>query len=510
MLRRAGRVLTRRVAPATGATLAVGSAAFYASDPKTASRTYVLLTEMAPVILAYRFVEKKQQIRKWLNHENPALEDAEWDALHDKYAKSTVDTMRRMLGSYVKLGQFLALRPDIVPQVWTDELRTLESAVPAQSTQLVHETIQRAYGKKVEEIFAEFDNKPVGSASIGQVHRATLKDGTRVAVKVQYGAGNERVMRNDIKHGKELFRWLAPEQVAVLDEVEAQFATEFDYRREASHLSQVRSNLQKAGFLGSWWRRGVVDIPEPITDMCTKEVLVMRFLEGDNLVDGIRALGERAAKRQGLTLDDLKRDMLIKFEREGYPEPYAGPSPFMIEAYRYVDRVRCYPVWKSNFGRPTPSTRYFLRSCVCSHNSSLVDFHTALDLGDVVLELVRARLRLAPQPGPARRDEVLDLRPLLVVDVVVRGRGGVGRRRRVGLLRRARELEPRRARRRRRGRGLGDALGLCGGAALREERRGAVRAAPRVLLRPRGDAAVPVPYPVLLVGLDERLAPEPV
>ena len=232
MLRTAGRVLTRRVAPATGATLVVGSAAFYANDPKTASRTYVLLTEMAPVILAYRFVEKKQQIRRYLNHENPQLEDAEWDALHDKYAKPTVDCMRRMLGSYVKLGQFLALRPDIVPQVWTDELRTLESAVPAQSTKLVHETIQRAYGKNVSDVFESFDDKPVGSASIGQVHRAVLKDGTRVAVKVQYGAGNETVMRNDIKHGKELFRILAPEQVAVLDEIEAQFATEFDYRQE--------------------------------------------------------------------------------------------------------------------------------------------------------------------------------------------------------------------------------------------------------------------------------------
>ena len=108
---------------------------------------------------------------------------------------------------------------------------------------------------------------------------------------------------------------------------------------QASHLSQVRCNLQKAGFLGSWWRRGVVDIPEPISEMCTKEVLVMRFLEGDNLIDGIQQLGERAAKRQGLTLDDLKREMLHKFEREGYPEPYSGPSPFVIEAY-------C-SVWKS-------------------------------------------------------------------------------------------------------------------------------------------------------------------
>ena len=105
---------------------------------------------------------------------------------------------------------------------------------------------------------------------------------------------------------------------------------------QASHLSQVRQNLQKAGFLGSWWRRGVVDIPEPISDMCTKEVLVMRFLEGENLVDGIQKLGMRAAQRQGLTLDDLKREMLNKFEREGYPEPYGT-------------------VWKSKVR--TPSTR---------------------------------------------------------------------------------------------------------------------------------------------------------
>ena len=59
----------------------------------------------------------------------------------------------------------------------------------------------------------------------------------------RYGAGNEQVMRNDIKHGKELFKWLAPEQVAVLDEIEAQFTTEFDYRREAA--------LQRT----QWWPR---------------------------------------------------------------------------------------------------------------------------------------------------------------------------------------------------------------------------------------------------------------
>ena len=94
--------------------------------------------------------------------------------------------------------------------------------------------LERELGRPVSELFRHFELEPVGAASIGQVHRATLKDGTRVAVKVQYGAGNESVMRNDIRHGKELFRILAPEQVAVLDEIEAQFATEFDYRQEAS------------------------------------------------------------------------------------------------------------------------------------------------------------------------------------------------------------------------------------------------------------------------------------
>ena len=333
--------MLRRAAPATATALGTGAAAFYWSDPTTAKRTWVFWTEMAPVIVAYRTLEQKQKVRKYFNRENAKLEDAEWDQLHREYAKPTVDTMRKMLGSYVKLGQFLALRPDIMPEVWTDELRTLESAVPAQSSLLVRETIRQAYGKPVEEVFASFDDKPVGSASIGQVHRATLKDGTPVAVKVQYGAANENIMRTDIRNGKQAFRLLAPEQVAVLDEVEAQFATEFDYRREAQHLMQVRANLQRAGFLGSWWRKGVVEVPEPVPSMCTKDVLVMTFLEGVNLVDGIRALGDRAAARRGVAFEDLKREMLLQFEQEGYPEPYGGPGPLMVEAYRRVDRLRC-------------------------------------------------------------------------------------------------------------------------------------------------------------------------
>ena len=132
----------RRAAAGVAGAGALGCGAFYASDPTTAQRTFVLYSEMAPVIIAYRVLEQKQKLRRdWNGHENPALEDAEWAALHEQHAQPTVACMRRMLGSYVKLGQFLALRPDIVPDVWTKELRTLENAVPPQATALVHDTI---------------------------------------------------------------------------------------------------------------------------------------------------------------------------------------------------------------------------------------------------------------------------------------------------------------------------------------------------------------------------------
>ena len=334
----------RRAAAGVAGFGALGCGAFYASDPTTAQRTFVLYSEMAPVIIAYRVLEQKQKLRRdWNGHENPALEDAEWAALHEQHAQPTVACMRRMLGSYVKLGQFLALRPDIVPDVWTKELRTLENAVPPQATDLVRDTICRSYDvESVHEIFKTFDDKPLGSASIGQVHRATLLDGREVAVKVQYGAGNERIMRDDIRNGKRAATLLAPEQVAILDEIEAQFATEFDYRAEAKHLAEVRANLKRAGFVrDSHVRRGAVDVPRPVAELCTKDVLVMSYMRGENLVDGIQRLGDRAAAREGVPFETLKKRMVDKFEREGYPEPYAGPSALALDAFRVADRCRC-------------------------------------------------------------------------------------------------------------------------------------------------------------------------
>lgn len=88
--------------------------------------------------------------------------------------------------TFVKLGQVLSLRPDLVGPELADELTQLQSNVPADPAEVVEQIIESELGHPVRELFAEFDPIAVASASIGQVHKARLKDGTEVVIKVQH------------------------------------------------------------------------------------------------------------------------------------------------------------------------------------------------------------------------------------------------------------------------------------------------------------------------------------
>lgn len=124
---------------------------------------------------------------------------------------------------------------------------------------------------------------------------------------------------------------MAPEQVMIFDEVERQFLSEFDYRREAAQLAQARANL--AAFARD------VAVPRPLPHLCTPAVLVMEYLPGPKLRDGIRAHGERYAAARGVTLAALEAEMRASFAANGLPPPYSGPSAAQIEGYRTLLRV---------------------------------------------------------------------------------------------------------------------------------------------------------------------------
>ena len=186
---------------------------------------------------------------------------------------------------------------DVVPELYRKELSVLQNGVPPKPPHEVHAMIAEQLGKSVGELFATFDDKPVGSASIGQVHRATLKDGRDVVVKVQYPEVRQLFESDFTQLVGACYFW-RPEALNEMREFRRQFMCEFDFRREARVMRQIRSNL------GSQFPNVVV--PKPINELIADNVLVMTRLPGGSLLDSLTKMATAYAESQGITVEELK------------------------------------------------------------------------------------------------------------------------------------------------------------------------------------------------------------
>ena len=179
-------------------------------------------------------------------------------------------------GPVMKLGQMLSLHTDVLPEEVLRELGTLQMQAPPMHPSLVTATLRSALGKDPDALFKRFDAQPFAAASLGQVHRATLLDGTRVAVKIQY-PGIQSAVRDD-------FRWLRRVSVmaqasghlprTLIDEIEAQITAETDYTREAAHLESFARGLRRFVF---------VHVPQPYPALSGERVLTMSLVPGRHL-----------------------------------------------------------------------------------------------------------------------------------------------------------------------------------------------------------------------------------
>jgi ubiquinone biosynthesis protein len=192
---------------------------------------------------------------------------------------------------FVKFGQALSTRRDLLPVDIAEELAKLQDRVPPFESKLVLETLERVYRKPVDQVFAEFHSLPVASASVAQVHFARLFDGTEVAVKI-LRPGIDSVIANDVAlldmgallvealwaEGKRL----KPREVVA--EFEKHLGNELDLMREAANASQLRRNFEDSGLLM---------VPEVYWDYCTPEVMVMQRMSGTPIaqVAALRARG---------------------------------------------------------------------------------------------------------------------------------------------------------------------------------------------------------------------------
>jgi predicted unusual protein kinase regulating ubiquinone biosynthesis (AarF/ABC1/UbiB family) len=183
-------------------------------------------------------------------------------------------------GFFLKSGQFLGTRHDFMPDEYTLKLSQLHDDVPPLSPSETRAIVERELGGEAGGLLLDLDfDRPVGSASIAQVHRGVwAPTSQRVAVKVQNPCA-ERLMRSDLKSLVALARFLQKTEIkfdllSALCELQKQIGDEFDFIKEASSMDRVGKRLMQA-------MPGRVAVPTSV--FRTKKLLVMTFVDGDNL-----------------------------------------------------------------------------------------------------------------------------------------------------------------------------------------------------------------------------------
>ena len=257
---------------------------------RSLSRSLVMACVSADIALAYSTLRERS---KWL----PSLvKPWDWDRQHERSANRVLDTAASLGGALIKGCQFASTRPDILPAAYIRRLATLQDRMPPRSWAEIETAIAGELHQRPENIFADIEREPVAAASIAQVHRARLKDGRAVAVKVQY-PDVETLVASDLTVLEQIVKViarLAPsiELRPILDYLKETLPLELDFRREAQSMARLRA---------AFARRSDVVIPVSFPELSTKRLLVMEYIEGIKIND------REALERAGISPHDVAR-----------------------------------------------------------------------------------------------------------------------------------------------------------------------------------------------------------
>lgn len=259
--------------------------------------------------------------------------------LHDKFRIQVGDSGDRTLPervrlmleelgpTYIKLGQILSSRTDLFGPEWIDEFSRLHDAVPPFSFEHVQKIIERDLASPLDEIFIEFDPEPVAAASLGQVHRAMLRDMQPVVVKVQ-----RPDIQSQIQSDIEIIRLVAQQIesrtswgkrfgiTAIIEEFAVTLNQELDYRNEATNADRLRRNMTNFGR---------VHVPLVYWNYVTEHVLTMEAIQGFKITD--LAAFDAAGIDKTAVADTLVRSIFQQLLIDGFYHADPHPGNLLID-----------------------------------------------------------------------------------------------------------------------------------------------------------------------------------
>ncbi|KAK6912370.1 ABC1 atypical kinase-like domain [Dillenia turbinata] len=325
-------------------------------------------------LVIYLDYKALQQRDKWVRQSKKATL---WERAHQRNAKRVLTLILELEGLWVKLGQYLSTRADVLPEAYICVLKQLQDSLPprplqeddvsltcqttcdmlderygficlsnvmnallamkvgknhALLTMKVCKTIQKELGKAMGDLFLDFVKDPLATASIAQVHRATLINGQDVVVKVQH-EGIKRIILEDLKNAKSLVDWIAWAEPqydfnTVIDEWCREAPKELDFNHEAENTRTVSRNLGCHNKYDVPKPNNHVDVVIPEVIQSTEKVLILEYMDGIRLND-VEALEACGVNKQKL-VEEITRAYAHQIYVDGFFNGDPHPGNFLV------------------------------------------------------------------------------------------------------------------------------------------------------------------------------------
>jgi ubiquinone biosynthesis protein len=265
----------------------------------------------------FRVIGSYLWIRFWARWRSDEWLDRRLREAHLRNARRIERTICRLQGLFIKVGQLISIMTNFLPEEFRRQLEGLQDHVPPRPYADIEARVRAEWGKGPKELFAEFAERPIASASIGQVHKARLLSGEEVAVKVQY-PDIDQIVTSDLRTLRRILaivQHFVPYQGLddVYREIRAIVVAELDFRAEADNGDMIAANFEGRGDIG---------FPQVVRELSSERMLTTRFEAGVKIVDP-------AVKQMGLDRRALAKQVVELYCQQIFTDGlyHADPHP---------------------------------------------------------------------------------------------------------------------------------------------------------------------------------------